>query len=489
LVLYIYWPASPRMGLYLIPVAAAIVSKPPAMVFPAILFLYLWLIDEEEPQVTLRKCVPSIVAVGALAWLTSAMTPATMNPGATSAYAYRITQPFVLFRYFRTFFIPVGLNADTGRIPFSSIFQDDALLGILFLAGLIALTVLTTRRRETRPIAFGLYWFLLASFPTSIFPLAEVDNDHRMFFPFVGLAMSACWAAALWTYRRPVPRAVVASACALALAGCAYGTWRRNEIWRSDESLWNDVAVKSPNNGRGLMNYGLARMAKGDYTVALDYFHRAEVAAPNYYILEINLGVANGAIHNNAEAEKHFLRAIQLAPAEAEPRFYFAEWLRANVRLPEAAQNLRIAVRQNPTHIDSQYLLMQVDADLLDADDLRATAQRTLARFPRDSVAAAWLPRAADLRPTPEAYLSQSLIDYQAGRYAECIAAAQKALELRPGYWEAWNNIAAAWNAQSKWDEGVHAAEEAVRLNPGNQLAANNLAWAKSHQEKSQTRR
>ncbi len=204
-------------------------------------------------------------------------------------------------------------------------------------------------------------------------------------------------------------------------------------------------------------------------------------------MLEINLGVANGAVRNNAEAEKHFLRAVQLAPAEAEPRYYFARWLRENGRLPEAATNLRVAVRQNPTHIDSQYLLMQTDADMLDADDLRATANQTLARFPGDGVTSRMARPVPGLQPTPEAYLNQSLAAYQAGRYAECIAAAQKALQLRPGYSDAWNNISAAWNAQGKWDEGIRAGEEAVRLNPSSQLATNNLAWAKSQKQKLQS--
>ena len=34
---------------------------------------------------------------------------------------------------------------------------------------------------------------------------------------------------------------------------------------------------KSPENGRGLMNYGLSQIGQGQYTVALDYFTRALV--------------------------------------------------------------------------------------------------------------------------------------------------------------------------------------------------------------------
>ncbi len=76
--------------------------------------------------------------------------------------------------------------------------------------------------------------------------------------------------------------------------------------------------------------------------------------------------------------------------------------------------------------------------------------------------------------------MSLSLSEYQAGRYRECIDAAQQALRLNPKYAEAYNNIAAAWNALGRYDEGIRAAEEALRLKPDFELARNNLAWAKS---------
>jgi protein O-mannosyl-transferase len=89
-----------------------------------------------------------------------------------------------------------------------------------------------------------------------------------------------------------------------------------------------------------------------------------------------------------------------------------------------------------------------------------------------------------NLEATPESYVTRSLIYYQLGRFEECIQAAREALNLRPDYAEAWNNIAAAYNSMSKWDEGIHAAEEALRLKPDFQLARNNLAWAQAQQAK-----
>ena len=67
--------------------------------------------------------------------------------------------------------------------------------GLLAVAGLVWLAARTRRRRATAPIAFGVGWFLIALLPTALTPLAEVANDHRMFFPFVGLALAVVWGA------------------------------------------------------------------------------------------------------------------------------------------------------------------------------------------------------------------------------------------------------------------------------------------------------
>ena len=81
---------------------------------------------------------------------------------------------------------------------------------------------------------------------------------------------------------------------------------------------------------------------------------------------------------------------------------------------------------------------------------------------------------------TPEDYLGLSLGHYRAGEFARCIEAAQKALDVRPGYDLAYNNICAAYNELRQWDRAIEAGEKAVLLNPDNQLARNNLAWSKA---------
>jgi len=507
LYLYAARPAWRKYGLYLGPVALALMAKPPALVFPFILFAYDFLFEQEARRdrlgASVRACVPALVVTAMLMGISGALTPHTFTGGASSAMAYRITQPYVALHYALEFFLPLWLSADTDQQPFRSAFDGNALAGFAFAALMVFAAYRLCRKRETRPIAFGIFWFILALLPTSLFPLAEVENDHRMFFPFVGLAMSVTWGLALWlVYRGEAgvlqQRAGVLggiASCVLAVYG--WGVYQRNEAWHTEESLWFDVSQKSPHNGRGLMNYGLTQMNKGDYATALNYFERALAFTPNYPTLEINLGIANGQLGEDREAEAHFQRAISLNSGDAQTHYYYARWLAAKGRNLEAAQEARVAVDEDPPWLDSSYLLMKLYADQGSWPALRALASQVLRIAPGDPTASGYMSRAqsgkdeaaiaadtARTNPTPENWLQLSLLYYRAGRFPESLEAARQSAKLRPDYAEAWNNMAAAYAAMAQWDPAIQMAKMALQLNPGFQLARNNLAWAEAQKAK-----
>lgn len=500
LVIYASAPRWRKWGLYLLPLAAALLSKPPALIFPALLFTYVMLFEEDRPARALTRCLPALLTTVAFGYLISAMTPKAYNPGAISADAYRMTQPLVALRYFRTFFAPVHLSADSDYGPVHSLLDDGAWAGFGFVFGLAMLAAWCSRRRQWRPAAFGLWWFLLALLPTAVFPLSEVENDHRMYFPFVGVSLAVCWTAHRLCARLPRRRSVtlaLASVYWCVLAAAAWGTWQRNAVWRTEESLWYDVILKSPRNGRGLMNYGLTQMAKGDTARALDYFKRAAAYTPNYSFLEINLGIAHGALNQDEAAEGHFARAIELAPGETRTHYYYARWLKQSGRWQEAVPQLQQAVALNPNYLDAGYLLMQIFSEQADWTRLKVAAEDTRQRFPADTTASSYLSaisteaggqRGAEPaeRPplTPDAYLALSFSYHQSGRYQDCIAAAQEVLRLRPNDAAAYNNIAAAYEALRMWDPAIEAARAALKIRPGFELARNNLAWAEAQKRK-----
>ena len=70
-----------RTGLYLLPLVFALLAKPPAAVFPALLFLYVFFFEAEGKSSraahSLLAAFPAMTLTALLLWLQSAMTPHT----------------------------------------------------------------------------------------------------------------------------------------------------------------------------------------------------------------------------------------------------------------------------------------------------------------------------------------------------------------------------------------------------------------------------
>ena len=498
LVVYARFPQHRARGYYLALFAVATLAKAPALVFPLLLLAYVILFEESVSgaglRAALRKSVPSFAMALPLVWLQRAMTPSTFLPANRSTAEYVLAQPYVILRYFRSFFWPTQLCADSGLGQTSNPPALAIAAGFLFLAALLAGIYYTARRLPLRPIAFGLVWFLIALAPTSLFPLGEMENDHRMYFPFVGLMLAVVWAGSLLLLRGPLwekRRSVVLAGLACLLLVSALGVRQRNEVWRTDETLWRDVIEKYPENGRGLASYAMALVERQQFQAAVPYLQRSVQILPQNPYNESGLGVALAALGRNAEAEPHFHRAIELRTADAGMHFYYARWLYQQARTEEAASEALTSLHWNPSYMHSRYLLLQIYAEHGLWQDLQSFAQQSLAVNPGVPI----VPRARALerqlaseiavteevvrsQPSPENFLSLSSGYHRAGRYADCIAAAQQAIRLQPGFAEAYSNMAAAYASLQQWDNSIAAAREALRLKPGFEFARRNLEFA-----------
>ena len=347
-----------RTGLYLLPAAAGILAKEQAAMFAPLLFVYVALFERAPARTIVRTTMPAFAVCGALAAFGQAMARSFVSGGA-SRWLYLITQPYVIVHYVLTFFAPIGLSADTEWQPLASPFDFRFAVGVLSIAGLLALAWKTSQRIETSPVAFGVLWFFIALLPTSsVIPLAEVLNDHRTFFPYVGLTLAAVYSLTFAPFAPGIQaRRAIAVAAIVALAAMACATHQRNIVWRTEESLWLDVTQKSPRNGRGLMTYGVIRMGKGDYATADEYYQRALAFVPEYSYLHVNIGILKGVLGRNAEAEEHFRTAQRLDPENPICYFFYARWLTQVGRVTDAKLQARRALDLSPGYADARELV------------------------------------------------------------------------------------------------------------------------------------
>ncbi len=361
---YFAFPGLRRYFFHVLPAAIAILAKPTAAIFPVLFAAYLFCFRQEKRPRTARvEWVPPFLICGGALLFVQHMTPSSWIAGATNPRGYLVTQPFVALLYLKTFFWPTGLSADYDLVPFVRASDPRLWIGIGFAVCLLAAAIVAALGKKTRLIGFGLLWFLLALLPTALFPLAEVMNDYRTFLPYMGLAMSIAGAAALLVERskswRKGAKIAALSTVVLILCASGYATFQRNKVWENEETLWHDVAIKSPQNGRGLMAYGIQLLNKGDNTGALDYFHRAQRLTPRYYELLINLAVAENATGQSAAAEQHFKEALRIAPSYPDSYIYYARYLLAHSRGDEARPLLRRALELSPSDLTARDLLQE----------------------------------------------------------------------------------------------------------------------------------
>ena len=516
-ILYIYSPFCRKTFIYLLPVGVGVLAKPPSVMFAPLLFLYVLFFEEKIglpdifkrayfPQLwsTIKKSLPSFIFCALLYLLISKLTPKTWEPGGNSPIQYLITQPYVILHYFSTFFWPTGLSADSDWTVLPNIIQARFFVGLVFILLMFVIAFYTSKYTLLRPISFGILWFFIALAPTSsIIPLGEVLNDHRMYFPFVGLAISVSWAIGLAVYKLADTsdallvkhKNLILVPVLLLFCTCAYGTYKRNTVWHSEENLWFNVTVKSPNNARGLMNYGIIKVTDGKYVEAEKYFNRAMQLAPAYSFIYTNLGVLKEKMGDTKNAETYYLQGVELGSTYPSLAYLYGAFLYKQARFFEAEAMLQRAIAISGSYLDPRLTLMKTYEYLGDWDDLRTLATSTLEIAPGNPDALAALEYSkqkkgkADIEadkvkaaPTAEKYLQLSLDYYQEGKYEHAASAAEEAIKLKSDYTEAYNNIGCAHIALDQFDKAIEALNKALAIKPGYELAKNNLALAKAHQ-------
>ncbi|MEZ5285800.1 MAG: tetratricopeptide repeat protein [Vicinamibacterales bacterium] len=495
---YAGWPAARRYGLFIVPGVLGILAKTtPASIFPLLVLLYATVVERQKGRRPWVETAVAGVAAGAALGLCAAMTYGTQSfdPGAPPRAQYLWTQPWIVLRYAGNMVFPHDLSIDPGWAPLASPLEARAIAGMAGLAVIVGAAVWCAWRRDTAAIGFGLAWFLVTLLPVSVFPLAEVTNDHRMFLPLAGACMAAAAAAARIATRQDQVRAV-AGAAVLVMALAAAGTWQRNQVWSSHERVWADAVAKNPDHGRARMNLGVALMARGAMADAEREFDAAVRLSPTYALAHVNLGIVRGAVGRPVEAERAFARALELAPDNAVVSSYYGDWLLRQGRVTEAIVRLEYAVARAPGDMMARHRLLEALGAHRDFARLAEAARDTLRVAPGDAQAAAALDAAergnGDLAavraavmaaPTAEGWLDLSLRLYNIGDFHGSLAAATEATRLRPEYAEAFNNIAAAHAALQEWAPAVAAAERALALKPDFPLARNNLAWARAQRD------
>ncbi len=267
---------------------------------------------------------------------------------------YLRTQAVVVVRYLAMLALPAGQAVDHHVAIRRSWLAPDVAGATILLAAIASLggwlAWRSTPRRGRPPldpavrlVALGIGWFFVTlSVESSLIPIADVMNEHRVYLPSVGILLALVTGGALGLRRvDPVhyPRdlAIAAGVASMVLGGV---TWSRNRVWMDEVSLWSDAAAKEPRMIRPLSNWGAALTKQQRYREAAAVFARAVELEPSSVAAHVQLGVVRYLSGDVRGAEVALRRAVALDPDDPDALLNFSVFLGATGRRPEARIHL-----------------------------------------------------------------------------------------------------------------------------------------------------
>lgn len=370
-----------------------------------------------------------VVLGGVLAWQASRYSE--FKVPAASSLGFALTQPAVVLHYLSLSFWPYRQCLDYAW-PVSTTMSDVA-SAILVMGTLLALTLWAVIRRPALGFLAGSFFLILA--PTSsVFPVNDLANEHRMYLPLAALVAGVVCGVSgflekldLWTRQtKCTRRLLVVGGIGTIVIALALTTHLRNRAYASRIAMWNDVVEKAPHNARA---YGCLAEA---YLDVKDYDQAARCAAlavqldPNQSKAHNNLGLALAKQGNAEGALFHYRDALRLDPQSAEAHLNLGNLIRRED--PSAAiEHFRTALRFLPSYAEAH-------------NNLGAMLSRAQPREALDHYV-----QALRLEPgNPHAYCNLANLLVREGRFNEALDHYQHALAIDPEFILAKQNLAVA---------------------------------------------
>jgi protein O-mannosyl-transferase len=214
----------------------------------------------------------------------------------------------IAFYYFPRFVLPLNLNADPFMSTVTTFWDPYLWVSLLSITALFLVAVWVFKKGHLC-LAWALCALLMSPLTAYVFvPLKDVVFEHRAYIP--GLAVDLL--AGLLVLRIPRYRIAALSVLALVLG---FATYRRNEVWANNLTLWTDTVQKSPELERPHLNLGIAHMSTGQVDRALEEYRYVLSLNPKSTAAYVNIATIEFSKGDFEGAERTLQKVVQLSPS------------------------------------------------------------------------------------------------------------------------------------------------------------------------------
>jgi tetratricopeptide (TPR) repeat protein len=290
-----------------------------------------------------------------------------LDSAGLTRWQYLLTEFRVIVTYIRLIFLPIHQNLDYDYPVYYSFFQSGVFLSFVLLLLIVCFGVYLFYRyrlsaAHTRLITFGIFWFFInLILESSIIPLSNIIFEHRMYLPSIGvfLIMGTLLCIGIEKFKDKwigINRLII-SALSVIIIMLTVATYLRNNVWKDEISLWQDVVSKSPNKAGGHYSLGFAYVNLGLIDNAIEHYRIALSLNPNYRDVYMELGFSYMSKGLLDKAIELFNTAIKLNPELPDAHINLGIAYDKKGLTDKAIKQYIIALRRNPDFVEAHYNL------------------------------------------------------------------------------------------------------------------------------------
>ena len=267
-----------------------------------------------------------------------------------------LSEPRIVLFYLTLIFYPdptrLSLEHDV-TISKTLLNPPTTLMSILLIMGILLGALYISRRRPF--ISFSvIFFFLNHLIESSIFSL-ELTFEHRNYIPsmflFVPVAILLVTFVNYYSFKKPMQVLITIFIIGL-IVGQGHGTFIRNSIWKTEESLWIDATEKAPDACRPWHNLARYYEEKNMHRKALSIYQKTLSKKETHnkgekYLTHYNLGIIYQTIGEKDKALFHYLEAEKIDPSFANLHSNKGALLAEKGLIEDAVYEFKQAIRHD----------------------------------------------------------------------------------------------------------------------------------------------
>ena len=429
--------------------------------FPLMAIVYIWLVTPAEKRKFLKTKIGALLLPLLLYLCYRYLEQGNIfslktDPvsGETSRYLYFLSQIKVAVNYYLLkLFLPFNLNfePDVRLLPGIMDWQ------FIFSAGVLGIGAMVVYRSNSRVLQFAVLWFAVTLLPTSSFiPLKQIVTEHRTYLPGLGFSLALGW-----MFLR-APRVLAVCLLFLFFPLTFLLTVNRSLDYRSEVSLWEDTATKSPNKALVHNNLATSYMAAKNFDKAEQELVLTLQLNPTQSDAHANLGHIQFQRENWKQAVEKFYRAIALGSGKPDTYYFMGLAWSNQGAYTEAIPFLQQAVTLRPHKAHYHFDLGSAYQNTGSFDEALKEFNQTLTLQPNH----------------PQAQNNIGVIFWNLKAYEKAEIAFEKALKIQNDLPEIHHNLAALHLNTHHYAQAILHLEQVLKLQPENTTARKLLDFA-----------